>query len=206
MLKKSTAMILVILMIAVLAACGGASASSPTNAADTFLKAVKAQDTETVSKVYSGTFEGLVGEFESGGDEEYDALIEEELIPKLLDYDYEVSNEQIDEDTATVDVALTTYDLGGAYSDFVEELFQALISMQTTDLTEDDITEAGLSIFKDKLEGLTEKTYEAKVTISLTNTEEGWKVDSLDDDTTFINALSGGLLTASESLLGGYGG
>lgn len=81
-------------------ACG---TPSPTETADTFLSAVKAQDYEKVKSVYAGkTFDILdsMGEDDAEVEESesIDSSFEKELKDKMLDFDYTLSNEIINDD------------------------------------------------------------------------------------------------------------
>ena len=113
--------IIVVALVAVFclgALAGCSSAPSPTQVTQNFLDAVKASDSEEIQNSYTNgsfSFEDMTS---SEASEEGTQLNEETanaLSSKLLEFDYELSNEQINGDTATVDVAITTYPLGDAF-------------------------------------------------------------------------------------------
>lgn len=201
-----------------LAGCGSGSSQAeaagptPTETADTFLQAVKAQDSEKLSEVYApGNIDLLdstsaVGEEEASieGEETTEIgmteVLEKEMNPMLLDFDYELSNEAVDGDTATVDVKVTTYQLGEAFSEYFSEYLSQSLDMVMDDVSSDELSQLSANILSEKLTGLTEKTYEGSCTLTLTKTDDKWVVDEIAPASDTIDVLSGGLVTAINNM------
>ena len=187
---------------------GCSSAPSPTEVTDTFLNAVKSQDMETMQNNYAeGTFD--FGQIASSEASEEGAQLSEEatntLTSKLLEFDYEISNEQINENTATVDVSITTYPFGDAFSSFVSDYLSQGFAAALNGASDEEMGELGSSILTQKLNGM-EKSYTGTATLSLTKVDDQWKVDTIADDSDFVNVLSGGLLDTANTINEVYGG
>ena len=188
--------------------CGcGDKAPTPTETADTFLTAVKAQDTETIKTVYEGeTIDMLASldedEEESDGEDSLlsDEYFEKTLLPKMLDFDYELSNEKIDGNKATVDVKITTYDIGSAFTAFMADYFTQAITMAFEGASDEEIEKLANTTFESKMAELKEKTYSETVTLNLVNKDDVWKVAKIDDDSEFLNALTGNMIKALDQI------
>ena len=121
-MKKILALLISLMMVFSLTACGG---PSPTDVSDNFLTAIKNADNEALAECYvedefdlfQEASDAAESDDEEDGDKEEaeadDALTkvyEENLVPKMLEFEYELSNEKIDGDKATVDVTEKTYE------------------------------------------------------------------------------------------------
>ncbi|MGN0701943.1 MAG: hypothetical protein ACI4KL_02055 [Lentihominibacter sp.] len=183
-------------------ACG---APSPTETADTFLSAVKAQDHETVKSVYAGkTFDILdsMGEDDAEVEESesIDSSFEKELKDKMLDFDYTLSNEKINDDKATVNVEVTTYALGKAMTSTMVKYIEEALPLAFSGASEEELEKMMNDIFEEELGALTDKTYTAKATINLVQQDGKWKVSEIDDEGELMNALSGDLVNAIKEI------
>lgn len=194
-MKKILIALLTLIFTTSLCACGSAS---PSDVTGTFLDAVKTNDTETVKSVYAGSDFGILDEAEENADS-MDKLMERELKPKLLDFDYEVSNEQIKEEKATVDVKFTTYNIGNAFTLFTGDYMSQAFSMALSGASDEQLNTLAETLLSEKLKALTEKDYEQTATISLTQKDGEWVIDEIAEDSDFYNAMTGGLLKAIKS-------
>ena len=199
-MKKLVSILLISILVFSLSACGS---PSPTEVTTTFLDAVKAQSTEDMADIYK---DGSWSLSEEAGEEadledldEMSQYFQETVLPKLLEYDYEILEEKIDGDKATVDVKITTYDLGNAFTAFFGEYLTQAFALAFSDTSEDAIEELGISIFKEKVDAM-EKTFTKTVTIPLSNVDGAWVIDELDDDSPFTDALTGGLVESAKTL------
>ena len=145
MKKKLLVITLVMTMLACLCACGS-KIPTPTETADTFLTAMKAQDNETLATVYAGGDIDLLdkaAEADDSGEANEDSgltkVYEEQMVPKMLDFDYELSNEQIDGDKATVVVKITTYRIGDAFTAFFSDYLSQALILAFSDASEEDL-------------------------------------------------------------------
>ena len=206
MKKKLLVITIAVSMLLCLCACGP-KIPTPTETADTFLTALKTQDDETLATVYAASEIDLIdktAETEDSEEADEDSAMtrisEEELLPKILDFDYELSNEQIDGEKATVDVKVTTYRLGDAFTSFYSEFLSQALMLAFSDASEEEMDSLGATILSGKLADLTEKSYEKTVTLSLSMKDDKWIVDELETGDDVVDALTGGLVTAMESM------
>ena len=197
--KKIVITIMAVALIFGLTACG----DSPTNVAEKFLEGIKTNNTEAVAETYAGGEINLLNPSTDEGTKE-DALfkaMQEQLLPKIQQFDYEVSNEQIDGDKATVDVKIKTYDIGTAFSNFIQEYMKKAISMKLSKASDEEINKTAESILKEQVGKLTEKTYEKTVKLNLTQKDGKWMVDKFNSDSTeVVDALTGGLYSATQKI------
>lgn len=204
-IRKHIAVILAV-FTTVFFLAGCSSTPIPTQTTDTFLQALKAQDSETMAEVFAGEKIDLL---DAVSDEEEDTeaadsgltkIYEEQMVPKMLDFDYELSNEVIDGDKATVDVKISTYRIGDAFTAFFSDYLSQAFILAFSDASEEDMDTLATTILTGKLADLTEKSYEKTATISLTNKGGKWVVDMLDTNDDFLDAVTGGLLTSFGSM------
>lgn len=207
------AMIIAVVSALVIACAiaGCSSSPTPTQTADTFLKAIQNADTESASKVYSGSID--VGELSgfgsaastssSGSTDEASESTQlgqetlEALYSKIRSFTYEVSDEKIDGDKATVDVKITAYDLGGVISDFYSSYMQKALTLAFAGASDDQLTmlaEKELSSAIDNAEMGKEKT----VQLTMTKKDGTWMVDDLSGQEDFTDALLGGLISTTK--------
>lgn len=193
-MKKVLVIVLVIAMSAALFGCGSAS---PSDVVDTYLGALKAQDADTVAKVYSGN---------SGSDllsdvadsEEFPDEISSDFTDMILSFDYALANEQINGDTATVDVVFKTYDFGSMFKSVIGDYFTKAIGMAFSGASEDEMEQVLVDLFSGKLAEMKEgeHDFEATATISLSKVDGEWKIDEIDDESDFFDCLTGGIISA----------
>ena len=186
-------------------ACGGGSAikddMTPSETVSAFLDAFKAQDEETMNKVYAGDGNDFVSAYEeSEGDDETTQALKSELMTRWLDFDYEIKGEEIAEDgkTATVDLAITTYDMKTVFNNFYTEFMGKALeqySGNSNNVSEEDYNKMALEILQEELSKVTEKEYTGEATLSLTKKDDRWVVDKIDESNNeFLNAITGGLM------------
>lgn len=200
MKKKLCSLLLILALVLSFSAC---STPSPTEVTTAFLQAVKEQNTEDMAGLYA---EGSWSLSEEAGeeadleeDDELSQYFMDEVFPKLLEFDYEVLEEKIDGEKAAVDVKITTYNLGDIFTAFVGEYLAQAFALAFSDADEDAITALGTSLFKEKTADM-EKTYTETVSIPLSQVDGAWVVDEIDEESPFINALTGGLVDAADTL------
>ena len=174
-MKKKVTILLLAFCLVFLAACGS---PSPSDALKADLENAKSSPDEIMDGLGSDGF----------GEEATQALID-----KVLEFDYELGEETIDGDTATVEATITTYPFGEMFSNL-------LISFMGEALADPTMTEETMMDTLDQLliESLdsAEKTYEATVTVTLINDGDAWVVQESDE---LSNALTGGMLDFANS-------
>jgi len=196
---------IVIALIAVLLVCmcSCSKIPTPTETADAFLTAIKEQDTETLATVYADDKFDLLDEA-AGTDESEEVVDEtgltkvfdEQMLPKMLDFDYELSNEQIDGDKATVDVKFTTYKMGDAFTAFFSEYLSQALILAFSDTSEEELDAMATTLLSGKIADLDEKNFEKTATLSLSMKDDKWVVDEVEPASDVVDALTGGLVTA----------
>ena len=220
MKKILTVIAITLAMLVCMCACRGATAapeepaeapekSAAADTADAFFAALKAQDYEALADVYAGGELDLLDTAAAADDAEemikgtgLDTVYEEQLKPKVLDFDYEIIDEQTDGDKATVNVRIRTYAMGdtfrNSFSDFIAE--GAILALNNA--SREEITARAAEVLTEKLAELTEKDYEKTAALSLTMTGDKWMVDEISYDDDIVDALSGGLVTAVKDAAG----
>ena len=211
MKRKLLVITAIMVMMAVLSGCGS-KIPTPTETTDSFLQALKSQDAEAIAGVYDGTDVDLLeAASDSAEDNETDvdsettdtgleAVYEEQMLPKMLDFDYELSNEQIDGDKATVDVKITTYRIGDAFTAFFGDYISQAFMLAFSDASEEDLDALATTILSGKIADLSEKTYEKTATLSLSMKDDKWVVDNIEDSDEFLDAITGGLVTSMKTM------
>ena len=206
--RKYCAFLLIALLLIGLTGCGGGQ--TPTDVTKQFLDAIKSKDSKKIEKVYAGKeleivnngLTDLTGEkaeesTETSFDEENSKLFEE----KLLSFDYEMSNEKIEDNKATVDVSITTYKIGDAFTNILSNYIQEAFALAFSGALKEEINKVMNSCFKDEFEKLEKKEFQKTATVSLTKGDDGWTVDEIEDDSEFMDAITGGMV----SIVKGWG-
>ena len=207
-MKKKFCIVLIISLIFTFASCGKAAggieeeAMNPTMTVDAFLKALQARDIDAIRDIYAGDAEDF--DFTKDIDDPLAAELVDKLVNKVLDFDYVLDNEQIDGDTASVDVHFKTYDVGSIISDLIDEVISGTFtqglpflggggfdSSQFTDLIREKIDEVVQNA---------EKVSDFKVTVKLVRKNGVWLVKDMNNNDDFIQKLFGGLKKISGGL------
>ena len=216
-MKKILALLISLMMVFSLTACGG---PSPTDVSDNFLTAIKNADNEALAECYVedefDLFEEASDAAESGDEEDGDKeeaeaddaltkVYEENLVPKMLEFEYELSNEKVDGDKATVDVTVKTYQMGSAFTAFFGEYMTQAFALVFSDTSDEQMSALAANILTSKLDNMTGKTYEKTATLSLIKKDDKWLVDSVEGNKDVLNALSGGLVDAVSNMATAFG-
>ena len=215
--EKNVIALMIVLMTLGLAACGSGS-KTPADTVDSFLNALKNKDSDTIESLYAGnnpyfatTDFALKAEAMqvTSDKKELEKYYEETFTPKLLDFDYEIGDEKVNGDTATVDVTFTTYNIGDTMVSYKKEhdkKFQKMFG--TVKNPSDDVKMKDLQkkfdkedsvLYKKSVDGM-KKSYKGKATISLTKKDGAWVIDEFKDDDSFYNASIGGVIDANKEI------
>lgn len=177
---KTLSIMLVLAVMLVFTACG--SEPTPSDAVKTDIDKVKSeQSTDTALKAL---------DLEEGDLKEDD---QKAFVAKMQDFDYEIVEEKVDEDKATVKVKITTYDFGKA----MEELYTELFTMAFTN--PDASTEEVTKMFMDKMTGIEKKEYTKEVTVNCQKKDGEWVTD-VDSNEELQDAILGGLITKIDEI------
>ena len=194
----------ILVTVAMTVACGG---PSPTETAGSFFKGIKAQDASAIEKVYDGKAkwvgtEDLESAFAVG-----DARLTKSqkkvistLTKRLLKFSYQVTDEQVDGDTATVKVTFTTYRFGNmissVFADFKAEAVDRAVAGKT--FTDKDLTSMLIDELKANNATLTDKNRKKTVTVNLKKSGGRWKVTKMSAEA--VDAMLGGIVTTLETI------
>lgn len=144
-------------------------------------------------------------------DEAISSLIDETMednkpYSKKLDelvssFDYEISNEVINNDKATVDVEIKTYEIGDALKNNYKSYFDSLAKGDISfDKEVDEFLDENML---NELLAIEEKgkTYNKKITFPLTKVDNAWTLDeNIEDNYDFSDAILGGMITTINEL------
>ena len=200
--KWISAVILCIGLIFTVCGCGN---PTPSETVDAFLTALKTQDEDALKSVYAEDDFDLLSNIEEDdsteaeNDDALDALLEEQLKDKLFDFDYTISNEQISNTNATVDVEFKTYEFGEAMKKSISTYLEKALPLAFNGASEEEISHVMNEALQTEFGALKEKNYTQTAAIELTQEDGVWKVKKIDPEGNVMNALSGNLVkTASE--------
>ena len=174
---KKVAILILALCLLFLTACGS---SSPTDALKADLEDAKSSPDEIIGELGEDGF----------GEEATQALID-----KVLEFDYELGEENIDGDTATVETTITTYPFGEIFTSVVSDFINQAFS--NTDMTDEEMTALLDSLLMDAMDNA-EKSYSKTITVELKKDGGAWVVQESDD---LSNALTGGMLDFANSAM-----
>lgn len=120
----------------------------------------------------------------------------EALVDKVLEFDYKLGEEVIDEEagTATVETTITTYPFGDIFTKLMTDLFTEVFA--NPNMTDEQLSARMDALLIDGLKGA-EKTYTKTIKINLSLEDGQWVVQESDE---MADALTGGMLTWANSV------
>lgn len=187
----------VLTVLVSIAACSMGT-ESPTKVTEKFLTAVQEKDSDAVKETYAGGTFALAEDWEDSEESDdgftFSDEMTKELENKIRDFSYEVSDEKITEDKASVDVKIKTYDFGGAFSDFFSDYMNQALALAFSDVSDKKMEKLANTLFETQIDKLTKKTYTETVKVKLTKSDGKWMVNKVSDDGALVNALSGGMI------------
>lgn len=203
-MKKGIAILLSLIMVLLMAGCG--KTESPSEVADKFFKAIKEKDSETISEIYEGNDLDLS---KAGGemmddDSGLSKEVQEKFIEKIFDFDYEISDEEIKDDEATVKVKITSYALGDMIASVYTDLVAWAVENMFDAPSEEDTAKKTSEIFTEKLDE-TEKTFTKEMNLKLVKKDDKWIVSKDLDSDDLLNAITGDMGKKVESLSDSFG-
>ena len=184
------AALLILVMSLSTAACG-AKEPSPTEVLDTYLKTIQTEGFDQAGISSS--------DLDMDDLSESDSDLVDSLKGKMQEFEYELSNEQIDGDSATVDLKVNTYGFGAMLTEVLTEYFQQAITMSYSGAGGEELEAFLNNLFREKVDNL-EKTFEKTVTVELVKGEEGWEVKDKTGTNPMFDALLGGMFSSIESM------
>lgn len=181
--RKITIAVLMASMVLALGACG--RSNTPTAVVEKQMQQVKEEQMKTeLSSLVSD--KNVAKKYQK----EY-----KELVEKIQDFDYEVKDEKVDGDAATVKVQITTYNFRTAYKEMYQQVVKDANSGKLTSKT--DLNDYIYKMMFKKMNALKKKDYKKTVSIQCTKNEDGdWETD-VDTNSDLKDAMLGGIMTLS---------
>lgn len=179
-LKKVLIICMSAVMTMSLIGCGG---SGPKDQVKKDINAIKKESTENIVKSMGDSLKDLK-------DYGISKKSIEGFTEKLKDFDYEILDEKVDGDKATVNVKITTYDFKSSVKKSFQSLYQKALNGEIK-------SEKELYAYIDKevfgsLNKLKDKTLSKKVKINCKKKDGKWETD-IEQNQDFQNAILGDL-------------
>ncbi len=181
MKKFLSVMIVVSMLIVMMTGCSGEK--SPTDVAREKIESYKVNAESILN-----------------GEEDSDAMglgedVEKKIIDLIMGFEYTVENEVIDGDKATVDVTIKTCEIGDMFKTAMGNYMSQAFGLALAGASEEELEEKAMEAFTTAIDEMSsEKTFEKTFTVNLTHGDDGWKVEELDNNEEFLNAVAGGLM------------
>lgn len=174
---KKVLVLLLTFCLVMLTACG---APSPTDVLKADLENAKSSPEEIMGEI---------------GEDGFGEEAMEQLIKKVLEFDYELGEEKIDGETATVETTITTYPFGQMFANVVTNFITQAIS-SAGEMSDEDMAKLMDDLLIEELEKA-EKTYKKTVSIELALEDGNWVVQETEE---MSDALTGGMISFAESM------
>lgn len=203
MIKRLAAIVMSLALVFTVTACGDKSA--PKDAVDAHIKEVKTEAKESMKDIKSGDASEL-GEMMGMSEEDMKMLesLDGEavesmkgLFEKISDFDYELLDENIDGETATVKVKITTYNIGDKLSEGMSKAISNAMAYAFSGMSEEEITKKLIAEMLVPIKDA-EKNYTKEVEVKVNKVDGEWEVEK--DNEALSNALSGGVMESLESM------
>ena len=192
-MKKRTALFLsFVLILLSFSALSGCQKSSPEAAVKGFMEAVKTMDSDEMAKYCVD--DGSGSELPASDDE--DAQF---IMPIFKSLTYKIVSTEKPDDVAAVTLEITTLNAKDAITSLLSELMLTALSHMGDDDFDEDAYYA--QRIEEALSREDLDTVTTTVVLDLVKSEDGeWLVTGLDDNSEFLDAMTGGLLSAFNSL------
>lgn len=191
-MKKIITIMAVIAIL--LSASGCSNANSPKAVVERKIAEIKRDPLKAL-----GSLEPDEEKFSSIDSKEAKALMAQlgKMINKIK---YTVSNEQINGDSATVDVHFTSYDFGTSFGETLMSYFGQALMMAFSGASEEDMEKKLYEIWLSDLKKLEQQglSKESDYTVRLNKKDGQWETDVINED--FVNAFMGDILSAFNKL------
>lgn len=173
---------------------------TPEQVAELWFNAIQNQDVEQMESYYNGDIKIFI--FSSGTIPGMSGLkndTQAALSDKLSEFTYTLSEPEVSEESATMDVTIKTYSMGQTFASALQETFQKAFDIVGT--SESAISDAVSldTMFKEKIEAAS-FDYEQTVPVVLTKTKDGWVVENVENSNPLVNAVYGGLIGYSTTV------
>lgn len=123
---------------------------------------------------------------------------EKDIIDKFFNIDYSIEEEKVEKDTATVKVKITSYNIGEKLNEGFTNAMQIAFANAFSGISEEELQKKTTDAFINPLR-YAEKNMESTVDVKLIKKDGKWLIKT-DDNTSFINATTGGLWEFAEKM------
>ncbi len=117
------------------------------------------------------------------------------------------SSEEVDESTVKFNVDITTVDMSVVFSNMISQIFSLALSNAFASgeeqMSEDEMKDKMFELLADGINAEDAATVTNTVDVNVVKTDDGWKVDVTD---TVLDMVTGGLVSAAQSLGSAFGG
>ena len=214
------AAVLVVIAVALCVRAGVRMANAtPEATASTALHAVVSHDRSAFAACYAGSpdeldrsvntaLAGAIGlESSATVPSELDASHQksyEAFLARLVDFDYEVGQAQVDGDSATVQVSVKTRDLDAYFNDCMGDYLARTLAdaRYTGAVSNQNQARLFVDVADEHAQQLGEKDQSATVELGLVRTGGAWKLETLDASE--LDVLTGGFFGALEQVGNSY--
>ncbi len=198
--KMTVALALVALMC--LCACGSDPEVTPTDTVNQFLQAIQKDDISLTEDLYEdGTFDLSAAAWPQQQDDEdtsseaFVKMMQDDFYPKLINFDYEVTGEEISGSKATVTLDVSAYALGDAMFQGYKDYFQDAPEEDGEVVFDEDALAKDIQTnFRKE----TKKSVKTTIEITMSVKNDKWVIDTLSDDA--VDALTGGMVTCKNNV------
>jgi len=124
-----------------------------------------------------------------------DENLQKEFYTMLSDFEYELGEEKIENNSATVTATIKTYDFGTMITDFLKDYLTQAFTLAFSGATEEEMNKVTAQILEDKITKTKEegKITNAEIKISLNKTDDGWVVNEETGKAIIGSAILGGM-------------
>ena len=184
---KSISIILVVMIASILAGC----TTKPTNVVNNYLDDVKSKGIDITSIIEESSDEDTLKELNSDRlSNEYTDEVYEKLGDKLKDLKYKVNSENIDGDTATVNVTVTGPDFNNVIKEVIKEAFSYILGQAFSgkQMTEEETNKYVIDLFTKHIDEA--ESSERTKDIKLKKVDNKWQITYDEDLLTLLTGIN----------------
>lgn len=209
-MNKRIIKVITIMMICMLAFTTGCSSnesssnsSTPSDSVNEFLEAFKNGDTGKMQEYYAGEIDDLDldgVEDMTGGEGEISQETIDDLKAKLRDFDYEIVDENIDGENATISAKITTYSLGKTFRTVFSEAFKK--AAQNLNNDDFDMEREAEKLMDKELKNM-KKDYTGEAKFTLKKDDDRWMIQPIEEDDEILNVFTGDMVNSVSEMFNG---
>lgn len=200
-MKRILSMFLLCVLVFTVSGCG--AVAKPEDTVSNFLNAAKEFDLEKMSTYVVSENAGKISELDSEDEtEQYFLDYLKECASKMS---YEIKSSIVTDDSAVVTVNFKYIDSSLLLASVIQEVFsQAIASaFSGAELTDEQQSAMFTDAIQKYRDSAVDSYIESKVDVNCTKTDDGWLIDSVNDD--LGNVLMSNFINASDGLSSSFG-